>query len=308
MEQRQAKLVAFLDRALHNPKFVDNLIKMAASPGGAADFSSILHKKRRLPGLDYCLEIADNSFYDNNTSSTSALKPSDAGQVFNQDFCDKLKLGLCSGAISESNNLVTASTQSSNEDGGTPRVAAELNRNGNGNGRLECLSFVPDTLEVSDTGASLCPKKNSLFSEPVVDDGDGLISCHLNLTLASSSMQIDKSGRSQNLVPEEVTGNKEDDTNKEATKYQRDAPTAGNGNVTSLPEVAQTGDQATHAAPARVNDVFWEQFLTERPGSSDTEEASSTLRVDPSDESQEEKTAGNDSMWENRKDMEQLRL
>ena len=299
MEQRQAKMLVFLDRALQNPKFVENLIKMA---GSGADFST-LHKKRRLPGVDYCLEIADTSFFDNNSS---ASKP-DIGQVFNQDFCDKLKLGLCSATISESNNnLVTVSTQSSNEAGGSPRV--EHNRNGNG--RLECLNFVPNALELSDTGTSLCPRKNALFSGSV-DDGDGFISCHLNLTLASSPMQIDKSAtlsRSRSSIPEEAISSKEGDINKEVTRRQNNASGTSNGTAPTLQEATKSSNQGPPAAPGRVNDVFWEQFLTERPGSSDTEKASSSLRTDASDDPQEERKTGNDSMWKNRKDMEQLTL
>ncbi|ONK78293.1 uncharacterized protein A4U43_C02F16760 [Asparagus officinalis] len=296
MEQRQAKMIAFLERALHNPKFVENLIKMAGSGASPGDFS-ILHKKRRLPGVDYRLEIADNSFYDDDYNGK------DGGQVFSRDFCEKLKLGLCPTAISESNNLITTSIQSSNEAGESPRV--EQSR------RLECLTFVPETLELSDTGTSLCPRKNSLLSGSV-DDGDGLISCHLNLTLASSSMQIDKGdtlGRSHYSDPEEGVGDKEEDTIREATKSQSNAAAAtSDGKAASLPDAAQTSNQGPPATTKRVNDGFWEQFLTERPGSSDTEEASSSLRTDHCNDPQEERKTVNDSMWKNRKDMEQLTL
>lgn len=66
------------------------------------------------------------------------------------------------------------------------------------------------------------------------------------------------------------------------------------------------GKQANAAPPARVNDVFWEQFLTERPGSSDNEEASSTYRENPCEEP-EEKRNGH-VMSRNTKNIEQLTL
>nr|QBC36004.1 heat shock transcription factor A5 [Narcissus tazetta subsp. chinensis] len=313
MERRQAKMISFLERALPNPRFVENLIRMA---GSGADFSSILHKKRRLPGvIGYCLEIAENSCFHQNSSNSSSntssgvLKPLDAGQVFNGDFCDKLKLGLCPAAISESNNVVAASTQSSSE-------AMEQRRNGNG--ALECLSLVPDAVELSDTGTSLCPRKSCLFSEPVDDDDDnddggggGLVLCHLNLTLASSSsMQIDKSATMSRSPPssmhdEGIVG-KEDDATGDIAKNQSNATGDANGNSPPLQGASRTGHQETPTPPRRVNDVFWEQFLTERPGSSDTEEASSSLRADPSDDLKDEGKIRDDSTRKDRKDIDRL--
>jgi heat shock transcription factor len=50
------------------------------------------------------------------------------------------------------------------------------------------------------------------------------------------------------------------------------------------------------------NDKFWEQFLTERPGCSEAEEASSTLRRDP------DCTQAYEGTTSDRRDMGQLKL
>lgn len=287
IEQRQAKMIDFFEKAVLNPKFVDNLIKIAGS--GAADFVN-LHKRRRLPalGLDYCLEAGDNSsnFYDNNGSSSNTPKH-DAGQVFNQDFSDKLKLGLCPAAISDGNNILgaTSSTYSSNERVEQSKI--------NG-GKLEFLSFVPDALELKDTGTSVCPMKKCSES---IDDEDEMILCQLNLTLASSPMQVDKNGtasKSRGSMPgENETGHKEEGNGDREVLKNRSDVTASDLNVKS-------------SAPAgRVNDVFWEKFLTESPGPSDTEDVTIS---DHGDEQIEETKNESSSMLQNRKDMEQLTL
>ncbi|KAI0492639.1 hypothetical protein KFK09_026915 [Dendrobium nobile] len=294
MEQRQAKMVAFLQRAVQNPKFLDNLVIMAGSSASA------LHKKRRHPGVEYCPEVADNSVCENSCSNS---KPTEVGQVFSQDFCDKLRLEL-SPAFSES-NLVSPSNQGSNEGIRSPQV-----RPGDDDCplRIECLHLVPETLELSDTGASFCPRKNSLLA----DDGDGLISCHLKLSLASSSMHIDSSNNLSRIPSSVDLGATIDNTgddntyvsgqNKNANQVLTDAE------VPPFRGVSQAGKQAPLPANGGVNDKFWEHFLTERPGSSDTEEASSSLREGPCEVPQEVRMPGEENNRINRKDMEQLTL
>ncbi|KAG0462656.1 hypothetical protein HPP92_021132 [Vanilla planifolia] len=76
--------------------------------------------------------------------------------------------------------------------------------------------------------------------------------------------------------------------------------------VPSAKEVTPPGNQTPVPATGRANDRFWEQFLTERPGSSDTEEASSSLKEDACEE--QEEMIMKDDRWRNIKDMEQLTL
>ncbi|KAL3835019.1 hypothetical protein ACJIZ3_009755 [Penstemon smallii] len=256
MEQRQDKLLTFLEKAVQNRDFVELLAQKLES----MDLSAY-NKKRRLP-LD-----SVNVPFDNQSSSISEF-----------GFCNNLRLEL-SPAFSDV-NLLSNSTQSSNEDG--IRTGSFLNP--------------PDTLELSDTGASFTlttglenqKLQNTLTSN---DEEDGHISCLLDLTLASSS-------------PLELNKNRD---LTETPLSNREIRTETRPNIDS--------EEIAHGAPIveekatgqnRVNDVFWEQFLTERPGCSDTEEASSFFRANRYDEQEERKSMKGVSR--NTKGMEHLTL
>ncbi|CAD6250963.1 unnamed protein product [Miscanthus lutarioriparius] len=236
------------------------------------------------------------------------------GNLLNQHFSDKLKLGLCPATTE--NNLITLSTQSSHEDNGSPHGKhPDYERTG-----MECLPLVPQMMERSDTGTSICPSKSVSFTTAAAND-DGFLPCHLNLSLASCSMDV---GRSQipvangNTVdekdgPAEVTtptmekdggipDRCHDDTQNEASG---DPGAAAGADAMGRPHGgSQAPPPEEHAAPQVVaNDKFWEQFLTERPGCSESEEASSTLRRDPDHTQQAYEGTTSD-----RRDMGQLKL
>lgn len=276
MEQRQEKMAAFLQRAAQNPKFVETVAKMA----GAQDFST-LHRKRRVPDSASCPEISENSFCEISVDSTRNIK---LGDLPNQELCDKLKLGLCP-AFSD-NNLVSPCPQSWNED---YQNLQEREMDGGSLLRIECLPSIPETVELSESGAPLCPRKSSLLITELDDGDDGLLSCHLDLTLASSSMQTDRT----------------DQLNRITSAFDLDVANVAGKEVDGN---KIEGGEKKEAVPAigRVNDKFWEQFLTERPGSSDTEEASSSLKED--EEEREEMMLVRENKWRNIKNMEQLTL
>ncbi|PKA61033.1 Heat stress transcription factor A-5 [Apostasia shenzhenica] len=301
MEQRQAKMIAFLQRAVQNPKFVENLVRMADSS------ASMFHKKRRLPGVDYCAEAAENSFCDNSSSSS---KPAEVGYLFSLDFCDKLKLELSPAIVD--GNLVSPSAHDSDEDDRSPFVSQA---NGGRNLTMECLPLVPQNLELSDTGPSMSSRKDSLLPD-MVDDDDARISCHLNLTLASSSIHVDSSNqlsRIPSLNDIDVANAADQRATNANTGEDGCYPTGGvKKNAASViadsnPLPMREAAPASNQAPRRINDVFWEQFLTERPGSLDTEEASSTLREDTFEEQREQRMPRKGYNWRNR-EMEQLSL
>ncbi|XP_009415941.2 heat stress transcription factor A-5 [Musa acuminata AAA Group] len=279
MEKRQLKMVAFLQRVMQNPRLMENLVKMVSS--SSIDFS-VIHKKRRLPlGADHCQENSENSLCDDHCSTSKF----EFGHALNQDFCDKLRLELCSAYLDS--NVVMASTQSSNEDTCSSRPK-QINRS---HCTIESLTLAPETLELCDTGASICPTKNLLFPK-TADDGDGIFPCHLSLTLASSAMQIDRSDYSSR-IPDAVNQEEANSTemNNIVTTKENELNTLISAGARAAPlQEAPTTSNETPAVPAvRVNDMFWEQFLTERPGSSDNEEASSGLRAYPRGEQNEER-------------------
>ena len=77
----------------------------------------------------------------------------------------------------------------------------------------------------------------------------------------------------------------------------------------TAPEVQPSKDRASGAAtanaPTGVNDVFWEQFLTETPGSSDPQEVQSERR-EADNKRNEGRTGEVGSIWWNRKNVENL--
>ncbi|KAL8486914.1 hypothetical protein ACS0TY_023098 [Phlomoides rotata] len=269
MEQRQEKLLSFVEKAVQNPEFIERLSQKLES----MDFSAY-NKKRRLPQADDDVQsIPDNVLVDNQSSCRPEF------DICDQDFCNKLRLEL-STTVSDV-NFLSHSTQSSSED----RMMSPLGRTERTAGFL-CPS---ETLELSDTGASLnlkmdkvgpeCPKLHSMH--PSMDEGDCNIACLLNLTLASSSLDFNKSQNSVGnlgmplLSPEICTSSGLNNDNNEVGHLDEEQT------LSSSPDVNK---QAAPIEQKRVNDVFWEQFLTERPGCSDTEEASSSYKASPRDE------------------------
>ncbi|RCV06462.1 hypothetical protein SETIT_1G164400v2 [Setaria italica] len=303
MEQRQVKMLSFLQQASKNPQFVSKLAKMAeASP----IFADAFHKKRRLPGLEYSNEAAETTSYDDHSSTSRQ----EMGNILNQHFSDKLKLGLCP-AMTES-NLITLSTHSSHEDNGSPHAGKHPDCERTG---VECLPLVPQMMELSDTGTSICPSKGQGVSFTAATNDVGILPCHLNLTLASCSMDVNRSQISHangNTTEEEkdsppeaaTTATMEEDNGiarrhddiDTQNKASGDSATAADTTVTPHGD-SQAPSEEPAAPPVVANDKFWEQFLTERPGCSEAEEASSTLRRDPYEDTRSD-----------RRDMGQLKL
>ena len=304
MEQRQESLLSFLEKAVQNQNFVEQLSRKLES----MDFSAY-NKKRRLPQVDYSPQVPENSFVDNQSSS----RP-DFGIFFHQDFSDKLRLEL-SPADSDI-NFVSHSTQSSNEDGGSPqrRLSEGYPKDAQ---RAGGLSFAPETLELSDTGTSFTfnmdsallhkaggsesPRLQSLQQNLTSNEEvDGHISCQLNLTLASSSLQVDKSQYSAKVPQQGHDIGKSSELRSNANDKEDD-----DGTLSSSQE-APVKKQEPATPQVRVNDVFWEQFLTERPGTSDAEEASSSFRANAYDD-QDDRQSGR-AVSRNGKNMEHLTL
>ncbi|CAI9771152.1 unnamed protein product [Fraxinus pennsylvanica] len=280
MDLRQERLLTFLDKAVQNPDFVVRLTQKLES----MDFSSY-NKKRRLPQFDDAPQtVQENIYVDNHSCSMPEL-----GSIFHQDFCNKLRLEL-SPAVSDI-NLLSQSTQSSNEDGGSPEGRMEgwskdLHTRAGG------VLCVPEELDLSDSSL-LCkagpesPKLHSLQQcLNAYDEGEGLLSCQLNLSLASSSLEPDKSKNSGRMAPP----GQEIGTEPRSNNHLDIRTHSDNDPILSSPVEGHHEKQAPATVQNQVNDVFWEQFLTERPGCSDTEEASSKIRSNSYDEQEEKKS------------------
>lgn len=318
MEKRQESLVIFLEKAVQNPAFVEQLTQKIES----MDFTAY-NKKRRLPEVDHSHPVLENGFVDNHSSSRPEF-----GNIFHQDFSNKLRLEL-SPAVSDI-NLVSRSTQSSNEDGESPHRKVSEGEVRGAQMRTEGLFFPPEAVELSDTGTSFALKMDSsLLRKPPTsgspglqllqpdlpsnEEGDGRIPCHLNLTLASSPLQFNNnpySGR----VPQpdqEISEPRESRFNANAKESDfrvspKNKSMRDEGKPFPSSQEAANTNQEPVAAPVKVNDVFWEQFLTERPGCSENEEASSNYRANSYDE-QDDRRFGH-GISRNAKNVEKLSL
>ncbi|KAL4310379.1 hypothetical protein GQ457_01G033680 [Hibiscus cannabinus] len=318
MERRQETLFNFLEKALQDPSFIEHLVHKIESMDDVAAYN----KKRRLPENDRTKPV-QHSLLDDKSSSTPEF-----GNIVHLDFSNKLRLEL-STAVSDI-NLVSQSTQSSNEDGESLQRRISQGEAKDDNIRPEGISFTPETLDLSDTGTSFTFNMDSSFTQrvsmnesPIVhslqqrlssnEEPDGNISCQLNLTLASSSLQVDKSpslSRMSQLnweigrVSEPRSNANSKDSDPIALENSRNM-IDGETTLSSSKE-GSNRNQEPVAPPVRVNDVFWEQFLTERPGSSDNEEASSNYRANPYEEQEDKRPAH--GLARNAKNIQQLSL
>ncbi|CAI0378665.1 unnamed protein product [Linum tenue] len=298
LSQRQDSLLSFLEKAVQNPSFVRILTEKIE----AMDVSAY-SKKRRLPEAVQSRPAVDSAF-------DSSSKPESGNAINHQDFSNKLRLEL-SPAVSDI-NFISHSTQSSNEEGASAQGKFnELEPPKDGPLRTPGLLFsAPETLDLSDTGTSCMFVVDSAFPRKVppslssYDEADGHISCHLNLSLASCSLQVESnhSSKTAQVGHLEVRTSPELRFNsvKDKEPDMRSLPRDRSMSIDEKPNIAS-------AAPGRVNDVFWEQFLTERPGSSDNEEASSHYRANPYDEQQEDRRSGH-GLSTNNRSMGQLSL
>ncbi|KAJ0502674.1 putative transcription factor HSF-type-DNA-binding family [Helianthus annuus] len=256
MEQKQDTLLTFLTKAAQNPALVEHLAQKLESMDVSVD-----NKKRRLPRSHVSQE-------DGLVNEYSPYRP-DFGNVFHHDFSNKLRLEL-SPAVSDVNFVSNGSTQSSDEDDGSPQVI--LTDDFTRTNEMTTPGGGPQDL--IDTCASFGFNMKTGSCVDANEEPEGYLSCQLNLTLASCVSQTDPS-QDTVTIPESFEGIRK---------------TSGQDVISSSHD-----GRANNAAPvnvqARVNDVFWEQFLTERPGSSDIEEMGSSLRSTPSFD-QEDRRSG----------------
>ncbi|GJY80529.1 heat stress transcription factor A-5, partial [Tanacetum coccineum] len=243
------------------------------------DFSAD-NKKRRLPKSR---AFPDDGVVDDH-SPQSPSRP-DFGNFSHHEFSGKLRLEL-SLAVSDI-NFVSNSTQSSYEDGGSPQFRSS-------EGCTRTTEATPGRLlELSDTCTSFGFNMGSSLTHktgPTVDtneENEGHPSCQLNLTLASSVSQINPC-QENDTIPQSF-----EDIRKPSSE-----------NVPSNPTPTTNTTPAAHTAvPTRVNDVFWEQFLTERPGSLDVDTSSNIKSTTPSNEQDDQRSGhgsyGNSSNLQN---------
>ncbi|KAL4331676.1 hypothetical protein AHAS_Ahas13G0523900 [Arachis hypogaea] len=286
MEKRQKHLLNIFEKALQNPTFVEHLSQKIES----IDLSAY-NKKRRLPQVDDMQPVVESSFVDNPNNFRMEF-----GNVFHQDFSNKLRLEL-SPAVSDM-NLVSPSTQSSNEHGESPQKKISEGEQ-TGIQTRTSIPFAPETLELADTGASFTFKMDSCLSQRgrMLRARNCAHWSQVNRnSYSAKALQIDSQEIGKLAEPRFHSNSKESDSGVFSNRNQAN-------DATNLASSLETPSNNQVTQPNRVNDVFWEQFLTERPGCSDNEEAISNYRGNPCDEQDEGRLNAR-----NVKNMDQLTL
>lgn len=294
LEAKQKNLAAFLEKAMQSRAFVELLEKKIDSVGPSA-----YNKRRRVPQADQTQTVSENSSRENPSSSRPELT-----DVFPQDFTNKLTLEL-SPAVSDM-NLVSNSTQSSNENWGRSARRSPEEDLRDAPTSMNGLPFAQETVELSDTGTSLLFNMDTSFSRNagakensardssqklLIPREEGDIPYHLNLTLASSPLQVSHCSTRSTASGQEVGSFPE--TVSDANEERRDGEVATDKigyseNAASISTSLETtvDNPVPTTATAQVNDHFWEQFLTERPGCAETGEANSGYRAKQFDDNE----------------------
>ncbi|KAF3780431.1 Heat stress transcription factor A-5 [Nymphaea thermarum] len=267
IEERQLKLMHFLAKAVKNQYFLDSLVCELERSMQVSTIS----KKRQRPDIR---EVVENNFTENEVIQklfSTRSSGHDVGQTDDRDSSNKLRLGL---SPVPSINLVSDSRQGSCESGGITQNIRSREWVRSMTIRLES-SFLTESLDHPGITSALTKETSSLLKHSS-EEIDGHVPCYLCLSLSSSPLWTSKF-RDPVSVRSGVIG-RDKEANTKATTHRRNC--GGDVNFSSSKEGRLT-DQASTASVARINDVFWEQFLTEKPVTSDNEEACSSFRETP---------------------------
>ncbi|KAJ0971465.1 hypothetical protein J5N97_019424 [Dioscorea zingiberensis] len=266
VEQRQRDLISFLGKTVQRPGFLSDIFYQ----------SDLHHKKRRSPKLDYFFE--DGMMEENQIVAfqTCSMEKQDTGpmQVFDIEPLDKIESSLSS--------LEAFFRTVSEASGGDMWYDDRIPSQPSG------LVLTEMHASSEETDVNMRPLSPKLFpSSPCLGD------IHSSPELVESTSNVGSPGFPA-IESHKDTRNKisEIDVNLEPTVHEDHSFT----------------DRANGTPPAQtagVNDVFWEQFLTETPGSSETQEVQSKRQDADTDRSLGKKTE-KATIWWNKKNVDHL--
>ncbi|CAL9112763.1 unnamed protein product [Musa textilis] len=265
---RHRSLMAFLTQIVQEPWLLSNLVQD----------SDLLSKKRRLPKIDYFNE--DTDMEDNQTVTFQqplAGEKSDYAsiQMFDMEPFEKME-----SSLNSLENFFRGVSQTSGDDMCYDSIVACL--------PTDVLLTEMNASSV-ETGASLQSLLPNIYpSSPCLGD------IHSSPETAECMSHVETPA-----IP--ATENQTDSRIKVADIDVNLEPAATE--VDSLRD--QTTSTTTSTMPTGVNDVFWEQFLTEIPGSSVTKVVQ-LKRRDSDDEQSEGKIRELENMCRNRKNVDHL--
>lgn len=290
MEQRQQRMMAFLAKAVQNPNFVAQLVQHHDKIAHIAT----TNKKRRLPKHDEVLEISENGC----TSSQIVRYDPGKSDAFSRDSPDKLETSA--DAFKNFFDAVPVDAHEKAKDCGSPQSHSSGPTITEMHGK-PCFPDMPVPLGVSDiytssalsdlNSSSRLPEMSVSLRSQDMQASAGLVGslrsdilCNLSLSPHSSSLELSKiddatkaiqSGSPENrsLIGSKTGSN---DGNSEAIdmdvrlQYGAAKTTVQEGSVNGKARGTGKG-MGSETTRKRINDVFWEQFLTESPQPIDTE-------------------------------------
>ncbi|XP_008792312.2 heat stress transcription factor A-4b-like [Phoenix dactylifera] len=266
MEHRQRNLLAFLTQIVQRHGFLSDFVQQ----------SEFLSKKRRLPKTSYFYEDA-NMEENCVISQSKSREESNMGSMHAVDIEPFEKM---ESSLNSLENFFRGVSQASGED---VYYDCALHSLPSGAVLTEMNASSEDT-EVNLRSPS--PKLHP--SSPCLGD------MHSSPELTESTSYAE----SPALPLTEI----QTDTRIKVSEIDVNSEPAA-------PEVDSSRERAAGAAastvPTGVNDVFWEQFLTETPGSSDTQEVQSERR-NTDDRRSEGKMGERGNIWWSRKNVDHL--
>eukprot|EP01018_Ginkgo_biloba_P005510 Gb_15358 [translate_table: standard] len=332
MEQRQQQMMSFLAKAMQNPGFLAQLVQQNENNIRIA----AANKKRRLPKRE---EKSDSGEHAPGDGQIVKYQPamSEAAkamfmQIFNTDPSNKLE----SSSTGLENFFLDTGHQSAEAvDGGSGSPPSR--QSGVTLTEMHVTSGFPDlcvSSDISDIHASSALSDlhcSSALPEMVVSSGlpemvvssgltdlqsfsglaESISPCPTSMALPTSQLEfphiqdIVAANQSGNLASGGFIGPK---TSSKDAYYE---PTAMEmGLAIDADNFSSEGDADIildgEAILPGINDVFWEQFLTESPGSGDTEEVESEVQdsfiKDQDDKSPPEK----ENCWSKKQNLDQL--
>nr|XP_010916598.1 heat stress transcription factor A-4b [Elaeis guineensis] len=267
MENRQRNMMAFLTQVMQKPGFLSNCVQQ----------SEFHTKKRRLPKANYFCE--DSNMEENRIISFQGMS-SEKSDIASMHALDIEPFEKMESSLNSLENFFRGVSQASGEDMYYDSALPSLPSG---------VVIMEMNASSGDTDVNLQSPSPKLHpSSPCLGD------IHSSPELAESTSYAESPA-----LP--ITEIHADIRSKASEIDVNSAPAA--------PECDSSRDGAAGTAActmaAGVNDVFWEQFLTETPGSSDTQEVQSERR-DANDTRSDGKMGERGNIWWSRKNVEHL--
>lgn len=295
MEHRQQQMMAFLAKAVQKPGFVAQLVQQSEN----SKLLEAANKKRRLPKQENCSEAGETELTDSQIVKYQPASGDECSavplKVLNTDPFNRMESSL---------NTLETFFQDVGQACGEVMDSGNSSQAGLTEMHGTCFSSICISPAISDIQGSCSLSEMHSSSHPSPQLAESITSeipCQMSLGLSLSQCETSKGGETLNQ------------SGKDEREAYMGSKTSGI-DVNSEPVAMEMGDNeraagkvtASGKVTSGVNDLFWEQFLTETPGSAtDTQEAESKIQ-ETRTKDQDERLPENGKCWSNKQTLDQL--